>query len=100
MNNDYNNNQQPQPYQQPMGISPEAESAATQAMVFGIIGLFFAGIIFGILAIVKANAAKKMGVTGGKVTAGFILGIIDIALLVVMIIFSSAILAALGFAMA
>ena len=55
--------------------------------MFGIIGLFFAGVIFGILAIVNANNCKKAGFTNGKVTAGFVLGIIDIALLVVGYLF-------------
>ncbi len=80
----YNNYQQPynnyqQPYQN--GYDPTLENKATQAMVFGIIGIFFAGIIFGILAIVNANACRKAGYTNGKVTAGFVLGIIDIAML-------------------
>lgn len=51
--------------------------------MFGIIGLFFAGVIFGIIAIVNANTCKKAGFTNGKVTAGLVLGIIDIALLVI-----------------
>lgn len=55
-------------------------------MVFGIVGLFFAGIIFGILAIVNANACKKAGYTNSKVTAGFVLGIIDIALIALFVL--------------
>lgn len=96
----YNNYQQPynnyqQPYQN--GFDPALDSKATQAMVFGIIGLFFAGIIFGILAIVNASACKKAGFTNGKVTAGFVLGIIDLALLVLyMLVIIPAFMAALS----
>lgn len=109
MNNDYNNNnnqqqyQQPpyqqQPYQQPYqqqyqgGVDPALESKATQAMVFGIIGIFIAGIIFGILAIVNASACKKAGYTNGKVTAGLVLGIIDLACMVLWIILANVIVA-------
>lgn len=41
-------------------------------------GLFFFGLIFGIVAIVNANTCKKAGYSGGKATAGLVLGIIDI----------------------
>jgi hypothetical protein len=57
---------------------------ASQSLVFGIIGLFICGIIFGPLAISKANAAKaaiKMDPTlGGEglATAGLVLGVLDI----------------------
>lgn len=56
-------------------------------MVFGIIGIFFFGIVFGILALVNANACKKAGYSNGKVTAGFVLGIIDLIGIVVYMIF-------------
>lgn len=73
-------------YQQPynQGNLQELDNKATMAMVFGIIGLFFAGIIFGILALVNANACKKAGYSNGKVTAGFVLGILDLAALVII----------------
>lgn len=61
-------------------------------MVFGIVGLFFAGIIFGILALVNANACKKAGYSNGKVTAGFVLGIIDLAALVLYVVIAFAML--------
>lgn len=74
-----------QPYNQ--GNLQELENKATMAMVFGIIGLFFAGVIFGILALVNANACKKAGYSNGKVTAGFVLGILDlVALVIIMLI--------------
>lgn len=104
MDNNYNQQnqqyQQPQPYQQQPyqqpqqyqqfqqpynqgGYDPTLENKANQAMVFGIIGIFIAGIIFGILALVNANACKKVGFTNGKVTAGFVLGILDIIFAVI-----------------
>lgn len=75
-------------YQQPynQGNLQELDNKATMAMVFGIIGLFFAGIIFGILALVNANACKKAGYSNGKVTAGFVLGILDLVALVIITI--------------
>jgi hypothetical protein len=57
---------------------------ASQALVYGIIGLFICGVIFGPLAISKANSAKaamKMDPTlGGEglATAGTVLGVLDI----------------------
>lgn len=50
------------------------------AMVCGIVGLFVAGIILGILAIVFANQSKETnnGVFTSKARAGFILGILDV----------------------
>lgn len=73
-----------QPYNQ--GNLQELENKATMAMVFGIIGLFFAGVIFGILALVNANACKKAGYSNGKVTAGFVLGILDLVALVIIVL--------------
>lgn len=74
--------QQPPVYPQPPYYMPgqkaPGESAATGAMVCGIIGLFFFGFIFGIIALVQGNKAKRLGFIGGKATAGIVLGIIDI----------------------
>lgn len=64
----------------------DLDNKATMAMVFGIIGLFFAGVIFGILALVNANACKKAGYSNGKVTAGFVLGILDLVALVIIVL--------------
>ncbi len=59
---------------------------ATAALVYGLIGLLICGIVFGILAIVKAREAKnaisynpRYG-GGGMATAGLVLGIIDLVL--------------------
>lgn len=48
----------------------EGEQLAKTSTIFGIISLFFAGIILGPMAIVKAAKAEKLGVdsTVGKVT--------------------------------
>jgi hypothetical protein len=57
---------------------------AAAALTFGIIGLFICGVIFGPLAISKANSAKRMMAQdptltgGGMATAGLVLGIIDL----------------------
>jgi hypothetical protein len=57
---------------------------ATAALVCGIIGLFFCGVILGIVAIVKGNEAKRSIASdptyggGGMATAGIVLGILDL----------------------
>jgi uncharacterized protein DUF4190/RING finger family protein len=66
---------------------------ATQALVYGIIGLFFCGVILGPVAISKSNAAKRAMASDptlggeGLATAGMVLGILDLigwAIFVVM----------------
>lgn len=47
----------------------------TQATVFGVIGLFVLGIVFGAVAIVQAGRAEALGVTA---TAGKVLGWIGV----------------------
>ena len=56
------------------------DSKGTASMVCGIVGLFVAGIILGIIAIVEANLSKSEngGVYTTKAKAGLILGIIDV----------------------
>ena len=70
--------QQGNPYQQNYytGGRPPGDNAATGALVCGIVGLFFAGFILGIIAIVQGNKAKRLGYPGGKATAGIVLGVI------------------------
>ena len=57
---------------------------AAQALTFGIIGLFFCGVIFGPIAISKASAAKRAMASDptlggeGLATAGMVLGILDL----------------------
>lgn len=66
-------------YQQPYNQNlRNLDNKATMAMTFGIIGIFFGNIVFGILALVFANACKNAGFKNGRVTAGFVLGIIDL----------------------
>ncbi|MDR0914823.1 MAG: zinc-ribbon domain-containing protein [Oscillospiraceae bacterium] len=93
-NGQYPQYQYPQYPQQPYnGQYPQypnyannGDGAATGSLVCGIIGLFVAGLIMGIIAIVQGNKAKKLGYTGGKATAGIVLGIIDIACMVLFMI--------------
>jgi len=58
---------------------------AVSSIVWGILGLFICGLIFGLLAISRANAAKKLVrgnphlYTGdGLATFGLVLGVIDL----------------------
>jgi len=53
----------------------EADKAAQLSLIFGIIGLFFAGIIFGPLAISQAGKAERMH---KPATAGKVLGWISL----------------------
>ena len=64
----------------------QASKTATSSLVCGIVGLFVAGIILGIVAIAQGNKAKQLGYQGGKATAGIVLGIIDIVLVVLFLI--------------
>jgi hypothetical protein len=69
---------------------------ATAALVCGIVGVFICQIVFGIIAIVKANEAKRAIAAdprydgAGMATAGLVLGIID------LVIFAIAVLVAMG----
>ena len=84
-----------QPYQQQqpyygLPLPHPGDSAASASLVCGIIGIFFFGLILGIIALVQGAKAKKLGYTGGKATAGIVLGVIDLVgwavLLLVVII--------------
>jgi hypothetical protein len=91
--------QQPQPPPQgqyPPQFKPPGDSQATAALVCGIIGLFVCGIILGIVAIVQSKKATALGFIGGKAKAGLILGIIDIAAFVLIIILYVTIFAGLA----
>ena len=75
------------------------ESNATASLVLGIIGavLGFTGLIpfvLGIIGLVQANKAKKLGCNNSSSTAGFVLSLISvilggIAIVVIFILFSS-----------
>ncbi len=71
----------------------QGQRAANQATVFGIIGLFIAPFVFGPLALVKARAANRLGVSA---TTGRVLGWIDIAFCVIGVVVVVVLLA--GFA--
>jgi len=55
-----------------------AKKAASASLTCGIIGLFFAGLILGIIAISQGNKAKRLGYVGKDASAGITLGIIAI----------------------
>jgi hypothetical protein len=55
-----------------------AKKAANTSLTCGIVGLFFAGLIFGIIAISQGNKAKRLGYTGKNASTGITLGIISI----------------------
>ena len=78
----------------PVSGPPKTSGKAIGSLICGIIGLFFCGLILGLIAISLANNAKKdIAVSGGAIggqglaTAGFVLGIIGVvgwAIIVVM----------------
>ena len=77
---------QPQLYQQPQ--YQEGDSAATISLVCGIIGFVTnLGFIFGIIAIMQANKAKKLGYVGSKSTIGYALGMISLIFSILGILF-------------
>lgn len=75
----------------------EGEKFATTSTIFGIISIFFAGVIFGPLAIVKAAKAEKLGVdaTVGKVTGwiGAIMAAVTIVISLLWVFIFGAIIA-------
>lgn len=100
--NNQNQNYNNQPYNQQYNpqyptntyTQQDAESDKTKlilGIVFLVIGWFFAGIIFGSLAIVMSTQIKKK--SGGK-TAILVLGIIEIVFVVIGVI--AGVLLALG----
>jgi hypothetical protein len=78
----------PPPGGSPYGAPPPAASSGTgtAALVCGIIGLFVCGPILGIIAVVLGRRAQAGGQRGGTARAGEILGYIDIALWVLVIV--------------
>jgi len=58
-------------------VHPEAKSKADYAMIFGVIGIFFFSLVFGILALVYAKKAEEMG---ADAKIGKILGWVDIGI--------------------
>jgi len=74
----------------PKAASPSPFGIAS--LVTGIVGLFFLGIVFGILAIIFASIAKKNngGVRDGLSTAGLVMGIISLVVWLITIIVAAA----------
>lgn len=98
-NNNENEQQQKNiAVQKPETVKQPGESNATASLVLGIIGavLGFTGLIpfvLGIIGLVQANKAKKLGCNNSSSTAGFVLSLISVILggivIVVIFMFSS-----------
>lgn len=99
-NNNENEQQQKNiAVQKPETVKQLGESNATASLVLGIIGavLGFTGLIpfvLGIIGLVQANKAKKLGCNNSSSTAGFVLSLISVILggiviIVVIFMFSS-----------
>ena len=80
-------------YQETNNINTTSQSAPKSnsnksliSLICGLVGLVIMGLPLGITAIVLSVLAKKEGSADGKATAGLILGIIDVLLIVVSII--------------
>lgn len=75
----------------------EADKASQMSLIFGILGLFFLGIVFGPIAIVQANKAEKLGraATAGKVL-GWIAAIGGVIGLIVFVVMIGGLFAAAG----
>ncbi|WP_035780395.1 hypothetical protein [Arthrobacter sp. H14] len=75
----------------------EGSKHAQTSLVFGIIGLFFLGIVFGPLAIVQAKKAEALNVPS---SAGKILGWIDVVFGILSIIIFMVLIGTMGMSMA
>ncbi len=73
----------PMPDTSPYATDPDGIADAATAHTFSIIGLFFAGIVFGILAIVWANRAEARGVNASSQRT---LGIADVVIHVILVL--------------
>jgi len=75
-------------YQQAIQQNEQAaKKAANTSFTCGIVGLFFAGLIFGIIAIAQGNKAKNLGYTGKDASAGIVLGVIAIIAWAIIVYF-------------
>ncbi|WP_139006186.1 hypothetical protein [Arthrobacter crystallopoietes] len=92
------NPQQPPSYYPPQGPPTqtmqsremfEGQKAAQSSLIFGLVGLFFLGVVFGPLAIINAKKAERLNIpaTAGKVLGWIdtIFGVIGIIIFIVVI---------------
>jgi predicted RNA-binding Zn-ribbon protein involved in translation (DUF1610 family) len=68
----------------PKGGQDDDAKEGKKALIFGIIGVVFCQIIFGPLAIIYGNKARKAGSTAG--TVAMVLGIIDLIIFALAVI--------------
>ena len=61
----------------------EGAKAKHEALLFGIVGIFFLGIVCGPLALMRAKKARSLGV---KATTGTVLGWIDLVFGIVAVV--------------
>jgi uncharacterized Tic20 family protein len=75
-------------------FSEEGSKAAQLSLIFGIVGLFVLGLLFGPLAILQAKKAERHNTpaTAGKVL-GWISTILSVVLIVLLVIFFGAVAA-------
>jgi hypothetical protein len=82
------------PYGQPYQPGGQTSTKAIVALVLGIVSFFVCGLILSIPAIIIAQSARReIDASGGRIcgrgmaTAGFVLGIINVVISVLAIIF-------------
>jgi hypothetical protein len=68
----------------PPQVYMQGMSHRSTATIFGVIGLFILGIVFGPLALVQANKAEALGV---RATAGKVLGWISVGFSILWLMF-------------
>jgi hypothetical protein len=75
----------------------EGQKHAQRSLIFGILGLFFLGVVFGPLAIVSANKAERLHIpaTAGKVL-GWISAVWGAIAIIIFIVLMGSMLAAMG----
>ena len=66
------------------------------SLICGIIGLFFAGIIFGIIAIILGVMGRKSDDSPMIATIGLILGIIDVVCAIIALVLLASLFATYG----
>lgn len=69
----------------PVPPSDTARRDGVIALICGFVGLFILGVVLGAVAIFFGERARRAG-AGGMATAGFILGIVDVALFVLLLV--------------